>query len=226
MRIAAFFDIDHTLIAADSGVLFVRFMVQKGLMRRRDLLGPAYYTVLYRLNRLDVDSVFQRYQEQIRGRRHDEMSSLCAEWFPRMVRPSIYPAMAELLQRHRQAGHVVAFLSSATTYVAEPLARELSIEHLLVNRLIVEDGQLTGTAVQPLCWGEGKRYWAERFAAEQSIDLGSSYFYSDSITDIPVLSLVGQPRAVNPDRLLRRHARRQGWPILTVTHQTESLELR
>ncbi len=111
----------------------------------------------------------------------------------------------------------MAILSSATTYVAEPLARELGIEHLLVNRLIVADGRLTG---QPLCWGEGKLHWAGQFAAEREIDLSQSYFYSDSISDLPMLKLVGHPRLVNPDRLLRRHARRHGGPIISATRRT------
>jgi len=215
MRTAAFFDIDHTLIGADSGILFVKYLIGRGLMRRRDLLGPAYYTLLYRLNRLDIDAVFRRYQRWVRGQRHAEMVALCNEWYAAAVRPTIYPQMAATVEEHRRAGHEIAILSSATTYVAEPLGRELGIEHLLANRLIVEDGQLTGDAVLPLCWGAGKAHWAHRFAAERDVDLRRSYFYTDSITDLPMLRLVGNPRPVNPDRLLRRHAQRHGWPILS-----------
>ena len=225
MRTAAFFDIDHTLIAADSGILFVRYLIQRGLMRRRDLLGPAYYSVLYRLNRLDIDAVFRRYQGFVRGHAHDAMLALCDEWYAATVRPMIYPQMAATVAEHRRAGHLVAILSSATTYVAGPLSRELGIEHVLANRLLVADGKLTGEAVQPLCWGEGKTHWARRFAAEQQVDLGTSYFYSDSIADLPMLRLVGHPRAVNPDRLLRRHAQRLGWPVLAVRRDAERAPL-
>ncbi len=218
MRTAAFFDIDHTLIGADSGMLFVKYLIERGAMRRRDLLGPAYYTLLYRLNLLDINTVFRRYQGWVRGRAHAEMEQVCNEWYAACVRPAIYPQMAATVDAHRCAGHVVAILSSATTYVGAPLARELGIEHVLANRLVVKDGQLTGEAVQPLCWGAGKTHWARRFAAEQAVDLGQSYFYTDSISDLPMLELVGQPRAVNPDRLLRRHAQRRGWPIVKVAH--------
>lgn len=216
MRTAAFFDIDHTLIGGDSGMLFVRHMIARGELRWRDLIGPAYYTVLYRLNRLDIDAVYRRYQDSVRGRAHDEMKQVCDEWYATCVRPLIFRRVVEVLEEHRRAGHVITLLSSATTYVAEPLARELSIDHLLVNRLIVEGGKLTGEAVLPLCWGSGKTHWAERFARERDIDLAQSYFYTDAISDLPMLELVGQPRPVNPDRLLRRHAQRRGWPILEV----------
>ena len=151
MRTAAFFDIDHTLIGADSGILFVRYLIGRGAMRWRDLLGPAYYTVLYRLNWLDINAVYRRYQRWVRGRSHAEMEQVCTEWYAACVRPAIYPQMVTAIDEHRRAGHVVAILSSATAYVAEPLARELGIEHLLVNRLIVEgrpaDGRSGAAAV-------------------------------------------------------------------------------
>ena len=216
MRVAAFFDIDHTLIDADSGVLFMRYLIRRGLMRWRDLLGPLYYSVQYRLNMLDINAVFRRYQTWVRGQRHGELEELCAQWYAECVRPAVYGEMVDRIAEHQQAGHVVAILSSATTYVAEPLARELGIEHVLVNRLLVADGQLTGDAVQPLCWGTGKPYWAQRFAAAHEIDLHRSFFYTDAISDLPMLEVVGNPRPVNPDRLLRRAAERRGWPIMRV----------
>jgi HAD superfamily hydrolase (TIGR01490 family) len=216
MRSAAFFDIDRTLLAADSGVLFMRYLLHRGRLKRRDLVRPAYYTLLHRLNLLDINVLFARYTDWVRGQAHAEMQELCEEWFTACVRPAISVPMAGKVAEHQRAGHVVAILSSATNYVAEPLARELHIEHLLVNRLIVSDGRLTGDAPRPLCYGEGKRYWAERFAETHDVDLHSSYFYSDSITDLPALRLVGNPHAVNPDRLLRRHAKRHGWPIIQV----------
>jgi len=209
MRIAAFFDIDHTLIGADSGILFMKYLIGRGAMRWHDLLGPAYYTVLYRLNWLDINTVYRRYQGWLRGRSHAEMEAMCQEWYATCVRPVIYPQMVATIDEHRRAGHTVALLSSATAYVAEPLAREVGIEHLLVNRLLVENGHLTGEAVLPLCWGAGKTHWARRFAAEHDVDLQQSYFYTDAISDLPMLELVGQPRVVNPDRLLRRHAQRR-----------------
>ncbi|HXQ21447.1 MAG TPA: HAD family hydrolase [Candidatus Acidoferrales bacterium] len=211
--IAAFFDIDRTLITADSGVLYAKYLLRRGELRRRDLLAAIYYHLLHRLNLLDVDALFARYTGTIRGRSHAELQDLCADWYAASVRPVVNPHMAAAVAEHRRAGHVVAILSSATNYVGEPLAQDLGIQHLLVNRLLVRDGYLTGEAVQPLCYGAGKVYWAERFAADQHVDLQHSYFYTDSITDLPMLERVGHPCPVNPDRLLRRHARRCGWPV-------------
>jgi HAD superfamily hydrolase (TIGR01490 family) len=133
-----------------------------------------------------------------------------------MIRPHLLPAMAATVDAHRRAGHVVAILTSATCYLAAPLAADLGIEHILVTQLVVRDGRFTGEAVLPVCYGDGKTYWAERFAAAEGIELAQSYFYTDSITDLPVLERVGEPRVVNPDPRLRRLALRRGWPVLQL----------
>lgn len=217
MHVAAFFDIDHTLIAGDTGMLFVRYLLRRGLLKPRNLIRPLYYTLLHRLNLLDINVLFARYTDWVRGQVHTEIRELCDEWFAASVRPALYAPLVTTVAAHQRSGHVVAILSSATNYVAEPLGHELGIEHLLVNRLLVQDGRLTGEAVRPLCYGAGKLYWAQRFAEEQRIDLSQSYFYSDSASDLPVLDVVGHPRPVNPDRLLRRQARRRGWPVFPAS---------
>jgi putative phosphoserine phosphatase/1-acylglycerol-3-phosphate O-acyltransferase len=122
--------------------------------------------------------------------------------------------MAATVEAHRRVGHVIAVLTSATRYLAEPLAADLGIEHVIVTQLVVDGGRFTGEVVRPICYGPGKIYWAERFATAHGVDLGRSWFYTDSITDLPVLERVGHPRVVNPDPRLRRAAQRRGWPVV------------
>ena len=83
----------------------------------------------------------------------------------------------------------------------------------MCTHLESRDGRLTGKVVPPVCFGPGKIVWAERFAAEYGVDLSSSYFYTDSISDLPLLERVRYPVAVNPDPRLRRLARKRGWPV-------------
>jgi HAD superfamily hydrolase (TIGR01490 family) len=122
--------------------------------------------------------------------------------------------MAARVAAHRRAGHIVAILTSATRYLAEPLGADLGIDHLLVTHLVVREGRFTGEVVEPVCYGRGKVYWAQRFATEQGLDLARSYFYTDSITDLPVLDRVGHPCVVHPDPRLRRLAQQRGWQVL------------
>jgi phosphoserine phosphatase len=83
----------------------------------------------------------------------------------------------------------------------------------MCTRLEAQDGRLTGRVVPPVCVGTGKIVWAERFAAEHDVDLSASFFYTDSISDLPLLERVGHPVAVNPDPRLRRLAAARGWPV-------------
>ena len=108
----------------------------------------------------------------------------------------------------------MAIISGATRFVVEPLARRLGIEHMLYTRLEGEDGRFTGRVVEPVCFEEGKIYWIQQFIEEHDIDLAKSFFYTDSVTDMPLLDLVGHPKVVNPDPLLYRQAVRRRWPVL------------
>ena len=214
MAVAAFFDIDGTLIAKNSGPLYMKFLRQRGEIRRRDALRTIYYFLCYRLNLLDIERAIEHSSHWIRGRAEEEIAAHCRIWYRDMVRQYLMPEMVRRVREHRQAGHLVAILSSTTNYLAEPLAEELDIEHLLVSRRDIRDGPFTGELHRPLCYGDGKIHWARRFAAEHDVDLGASFFYTDSVTDLPMLEIVGHPQVVNPDPLLRRLARRRGWTIL------------
>jgi HAD superfamily hydrolase (TIGR01490 family) len=97
--------------------------------------------------------------------------------------------------------------------VVRPIAARMGIEHILYTRLEVEDGLFTGRVIEPICFEEGKIYWLQQFIEEQGIDLAKSYFYTDSITDLPLLDLVGHPVATNPDPLLYRTAVKRRWPV-------------
>jgi HAD superfamily hydrolase (TIGR01490 family) len=214
--VAAFFDIDGTLIAKNSGALYMKFLRQRGEIRRRDALRTVYYFLRYRLNLLDIEHAVERSSHWIRGRSEEEIAAHCRIWYRDMVRQYVQPEMVRRVQEHKAEGHVVAILSSTTNYLADPLAEDLGIEHLLVSRLVVSDGCFTGEAQRPICYGNGKIYWARRFATEHAVDLGASFFYTDSVTDLPMLEIVGHPQIVNPDPFLRRAARRRGWTVLQV----------
>ena len=189
---------------------------EHGKARRRDLVRTAFYLLQYRLNLLDIDRAIERASDLIAGQSEAEIEAFCEQWYREVVRAYLVPEMLLRVEQHRQAGHALALLSSSTNYLAQPLARDLQVEHLLVTRLEVVDGRFTGRPIPPVCYGAGKVHWATAFASDHRIDLAQSFFYTDSVTDLPVLELVGHPRIVNPDRLLRRHARKRGWEILTA----------
>src|SRR5690606_34397489 len=111
-------------------------------------------------------------------------------------------------------GDLVAIVTGATRYAAEPLAEELGIEHVVCTRLDVSpSGRFTGRVEQPMCYGAGKIALARKVADAHGLRLEEATFYSDSITDLPLLEAVAEPVAVNPDARLARVARARGWPV-------------
>ena len=211
---AAFFDIDGTLLSVNSASLYARYLRKKGIGRRRDLLRAGFYLALYRLGRLDISKAAENAGGGIRGKTEAEVAAFAERWYEEEIRQHIVPLIRARLEEHRAAGHAIALLSSTTSYLAEPLSRDLDVEDLLVTRLEIEGGRFTGKPIVPICYGEGKIGYAREYLEERGIPLENAYFYTDSITDLPFLELVGYPQIVAPDRLLRRKARANGWPII------------
>jgi HAD superfamily hydrolase (TIGR01490 family) len=211
--IGAFFDMDKTLIAENSGGLYMRYRYQRGEIGGVDILKGLGAYLQYKLGILDIRNWTKNMMVQFRGRKEAELEEEASVWFEEMVAPTIYPEGAELVRKHQAQGHVVAIVSGATKFVVRPLARRLGIEHMLYTRLEVEDGAFTGRVVEPVCFEEGKIYWLQQFIDEQGIDLAKSWFYTDSVTDRPLMDIVGHPVAVNPDPLLYRAAVRRRWPV-------------
>jgi hypothetical protein len=119
-------------------------------------------------------------------------------------------------------------LSRVAANEAEILSVAIAATHKrrgLVSRLVIENGRFTGDVHRPICYGAGKIHWAHRFAAEHDVDLAQSWFYTDSVTDLPMLELVGHPEIVNPDPRLRREARRRGWHVLELGNPERTREM-
>ena len=212
-RVGAFFDMDKTLIAENSGSLFMRHQYEQGEIDGFELLKGFGAYVQYKLGVLDIANWTRKLMLQFAGRSESDLERQTAEWFEELVVPVFYPEAEKLVQAHREAGDLVAIVSGATRFVVEPLARRLGIEHMLYTRLEVEEGRFTGRVVEPICFEEGKIYWIRAFIEAHGVDLAKSFFYTDSVTDMPLLDLVGHPVVVNPDPLLYRRALRRRWPV-------------
>jgi HAD superfamily hydrolase (TIGR01490 family) len=216
-RIGAFFDMDKTLIAQNSGTLLMKYRYQRGEIGNMEVLRGAATYLQYKLGVLDIHRFTVSALAEFRGRNEDELAKQAREWFDELVEPTLYPEAERLVREHEAAGHVVAIVSGATKFVVRPLAERLGIRHMLYTRLEVEEGCFTGRVIEPICFEEGKIYWLQQLIEEEGIDLAKSWFYTDSITDRPLLDLVAHPVAVNPDPMLYRQAMRRGWPVRFFT---------
>lgn len=210
----AFFDLDNTLVRKSTGLLWYQYLRKNGHVSRFASVKMLYAYIRYRMNSLDIKSLAEREVRKVAGMRETKLIEMCQRWFHEMVKQHISPRAREAVNEHKARGHVVAILSAATPYTVEPVKDYLDIGHGICTHLVVRDGRLTGEIVEPYCYGEGKIYWAEKFAREQGLRLQECYFYTDSFTDLPMLERVGNPIAVNADRMLEAEARKRGWPLL------------
>ena len=212
-RVAAFFDVDKTLLSENSATLYLRRLWEAGEIDWRSAASNLLAYLRYKVNLLDVEQFAETTVREFKDRPEEELIEQAREWFDESIPPLIYPEAQELVEKHLDQGHVVALVSGATKYIVQPLAEYLGVEHSMHTQMEVKNGIFTGRVVQPVCFGEGKIYWLQQLIEREEIELAKSYFYTDSITDLPLLNLVGHPIVVNPDPLLYREALRRRWTV-------------
>ncbi|WP_254126512.1 HAD family hydrolase [Amycolatopsis sp. CA-230715] len=214
--VAAFFDLDKTIIASSSALAFSKPLLRQGLINRRAAVKSAYAQLVFALSGADAGKT-----ERMRA----QISALCAGWDVAQIRsivaealhdvvdPLVYAEAADLIARHRAEGHDVIVLSATGEEVVAPIADMLGATRSVATRMRVVDGRYSGE-VDFYCYGEHKANAARELAATHGYDLADCHAYTDSSTDLPLLEVVGHPHAVNPDRELRRAADERGWPVL------------
>jgi HAD superfamily hydrolase (TIGR01490 family) len=204
---------DRTLVDTHTAKLYTRFQRDLGEIGLLEALRNSYWLLQYTIGVIDAEDVARHVLEGYRGKTDAWLTERCQGWFESHVLERVSARGRARVQEHRQAGHGVAIATSAVRQVAQPLARELSIPHLVCSELEVREGELTGAFDRPLCYGRGKLERAKALVLSLGGSLDRAAFYSDSVTDLPLLEAVGHPVVVNPDARLRRIARRRGWPI-------------
>lgn len=211
--VVALFDMDRTLIDTHTAKLYVQFQRDLGEIGAFEAMRTSYWLLQYTIGVIDAKQVALHVLQGYRGKTDVWLRDRCQRWFQSHVRERISSIGRARVREHLRAGHAVAIATSAVHQVAEPLARELSIPHVVCSELEVRDGELTGSFNWPLCYGQGKRDRAETLLRSLGARLEQTAFYTDSITDLPLLEAVGHPIVVNPDARLRRAAKRRGWLI-------------
>jgi HAD superfamily hydrolase (TIGR01490 family) len=218
-RTAAFFDLDKTIIAKSSTLAFSRSFYHGGLINRRAVLKSAYAQFVYLVGGADHDQM---------ERMREYLSSMCTGWSVAQVReivgetlhelidPLVYDEAVTLIEEHHTAGRDVVIVSSSGTEVVEPIGSMVGADRVIATQMVVKDGRYTGE-IDFYAYGENKAKAITELAASEGYDLSRCYAYSDSITDLPMLEVVGHPYVVNPDRALRKEAASRGWPVLVFS---------
>ena len=217
----ALFDLDGTLIPKDSDHAFGEFVITLGWADAADFRrrNDGFYED-YLAGRLDIDAYVDFATSPWRGRSDAELQRATERFLDIVVKPMLHPQALALVQRHQQAGDVVAVVTATNEFVTRPIARLFGVDELIATNLARDgNGRVTGRIAGVPSFREGKitRVQAWLAARGQTLaDFDHSFFYSDSTNDLPLLQRVSQPVATNPGPELERIALERGWPVLKL----------
>jgi HAD superfamily hydrolase (TIGR01490 family) len=216
---AAFYDLDGTLVSTNLVHTFAFYARNdQGILRSMGrtaatFLGiPLFLAADVYSRKVFNDLFFKWYRNQS----VDRLRFLAQDLFDEVIRPSIYPGTRELLEKSRSLGLRQVVVTGALDISIQPLLRYLGIEQYVANRLEFVDGVATGRLVPPVMASATKASWIRTYAEREAISLSDCFCYADSMSDLPMLSMVGHPTATNPDLRLRSTALRHDWPILSL----------
>jgi HAD superfamily hydrolase (TIGR01490 family) len=219
LRSAAFFDLDKTIIAKSSTLAFSKPFQAGGLISRRAVLRSAYAQFVYVVGGADHDQIEKMRQfmsQLVAGWDVATVRDIVSDTLHNIVDPLVYDEAVSLIEEHKLSGRDVVIVSASGTEVVEPIGEMLGADIVIATRLEEVDGRYTGE-IDFYAYAEEKARAIQELAEQRGYDLARSYAYSDSITDAPMLEVVGHPHAVNPDKELRKVATSNGWPILVFT---------
>jgi HAD superfamily hydrolase (TIGR01490 family) len=215
-RPAAFFDLDKTIIAKSSALAFSKSFYAGGLINRRSVLRSTYAQFVFLVGGADHDQMEKMREflsRMVTGWPVDTVREIVSDTLHNIVDPLVYEEAVSLIEDHHLAGRDVIIVSASGSEMVEPIGELLGADAVIATRLAVEEGHYTG-AIDFYAYAENKAAAITQLAELRGYDLARSFAYSDSITDVHMLEVVGHPHVVNPDKELRRVAKEREWPVL------------
>ncbi len=211
------FDLDNTLIANDSDFLWGQFLVDRGIVDRGyyEHANKKFYED-YKQGSLDIHKFLEFSLAPLALHDIQQLLIWREEFVEEIVRPLLLEAAVALVEKHRQKGDTLLVITATNRFVTEPIVKLYGIDILLATTPEFINGQYTGKYTGVPCYREGKITHLENWLAASSESLQGSWFYSDSHNDLPLLGLVDNPVAVDPDEQLQEAARLANWPIISL----------
>lgn len=208
---------DNTLVRGSTSILFGKVAFTGGTIKRREIWRFAFEQMMF-IRRGENNDKMADFKDRAlsltKGHSVDELLSLMDVVYKKEIQPRLWPETVAAAKEHLAAGREVWLLTAAPIELAEAIAKDIGATGALGTIVGHKDGVLTGELIGEPLHGKAKRKAAKKLAKERGISLKRSWAYSDSYNDLPLLSLVGHAVAVNPDKILTRHAQAAGWQIL------------
>ena len=222
----ALFDLDNTLLAGDSDYEWTQHLLSKGILDREtfEARNKEFYEQ-YKAGKLNIVEFLDFQLQSLARNSRADLEAWHDEFMSERILPMLNQKSRDLVKQHQKNGDICALVTATNSFVTGPICRELHIGHLIATIAAQENGQFTGKPRGIPSFREGKitrvESWLESIGLWWS-SFERSWFYSDSLNDLPLLSMVSDPVAVNPDDTLRAHAKAEGWMILNLRNEPES----
>jgi len=210
----AFFDLDRTIIRENSGKILIEHAYKKGLISRRYVIWGIYLSLMYKFELKNPVVIIRTITKWLKGVAESALQNLSEEIFTLHLLNSIRPEIEECIRMHRSKGARVVILSSSIYPVCKAAADYLKMDDIICSLLETHNGIYTGHPDGSFCFNEEKVERMSEYCEKNNISPGNSWYYGDSIADLPALLSVGNPVCVNPDKKLLKEAGRRGWDIL------------
>jgi len=213
----ALFDLDNTLLGGDSDYLWGEFLVSVGAVdKAAHQRQNAHYLADYQAGVLDIHAFLLFQLEPLANNDVGDLLAWRQRFVDEWIAPLVLARGRALIADHRRREHRLAIVTSTNAFITRPIADLLGIADLLATEPELDGQRYTGRYLGEPCSGTGKVHWVKEWVIRNELSLDDSWFYSDSHHDLPLLSVVEHPVAVDPDDALRAHARRHGWPISSL----------
>ena len=213
----ALFDLDNTLLGGDSDYLWGCFLVEHGIVDRElyESENQRFYDQ-YLQGSLDIHEFLRFQLKPLASHRRDQLETWRDQYLASKIEPILLRKARELLEQHRARGDELVIITATNSFITAPIARRFGVAHLIATEPEVVAGQYTGNVSGTPCFQQGKVARLHAWLGQHQQSLQHSWFYSDSHNDLPLLTEVEHPVAVDPDDRLRAHAVQHSWPIISL----------
>ena len=213
----AIFDLDNTLLGGDSDNLWGQFVCERGLVDGEDFAArnDQFYED-YKAGSLDIDAYLRFALSTLVGHSREELEAWHRDFMASKIEPILLPKAYQLLARHRAQGHQLLIITATNEFITRPIAELFGVKELIASEGEKIDGRYTGEPRGVPSYHAGKVIRLRAWLARRQATLEGAFFYSDSHNDLPLLKLVDNPVAVDPDDKLRAYAIKEGWPVISL----------
>jgi len=213
MRYVVFFDLDHTLLNINSGEALLRRAYKNRILSTWKLLHVYYLSILLKVHLIDPLSIIEKLSGWLAESTIYNIETLCNEIVEKDLIPAIRSEMITEIKMHKEQGAHLVILSSALASICLPLAKHLDMHSVLCTELEVVNQQYTGRPKTGFCFRDEKLNRMNQYLRTYNFSQEDSFYYADSIDDLPVLQSVGHAVCINPDKRLEKIARQHNWVI-------------